>query len=102
MIRTLIALIACAALPVHAAGDAEAGKAKTVTCSICHGADGKAQISMYPKLAGQNTQYLVYALKSYRNGDRKGSLAGIMTPNVMALTDQDIDDLAAFYHSLQP
>jgi cytochrome c553 len=102
MIRTLIALIACAAIPAHATGDAEAGKAKTITCSICHGADGKAQISMYPKLAGQNTQYLVYALKAYRNGDRKGAMAGIMTPNVMALTDQDIDDLAAYYHSLQP
>ncbi len=47
-------------------------------------------------------QYLVYSLKAYRNGDRKGSMAGIMTPNVMALSDQDIEDLAAYYHSLQP
>jgi cytochrome c553 len=102
MIRAILALLACAAIPVHAAGDPEAGKAKTVTCSICHGADGKAQMSMYPKLAGQNAQYLVYSLKAYRNGDRKGAMAGIMMPNVMSLSDQDIEDLAAYYHSLQP
>jgi cytochrome c553 len=90
------------ATTAHAAGDSEAGKAKSEPCSICHGADGKAQIPMYPKLAGQNLAYLVSALKSYKNGDRKGAMAGMMTPNVMNLSDQDIEDLASYYHSLQP
>jgi cytochrome c553 len=98
----VVALLAALPLAAGAAGDPEAGKTKSTACSICHGADGKAQIPMYPKLAGQNAQYLVYALKAYRSGERKGAMAGMMTPNVMNLSDQDIEDLAAFYHRLQP
>lgn len=99
----VLALSVCTLLATYAyAGDPEAGKAKSAPCSICHGADGKAQIPMYPKLAGQNLAYLVSALKSYKNGDRKGAMAGLMTPNVLNLSDADIEDLAAYYHSLQP
>lgn len=103
MKRQLIVAVALT-IPSFAwsAGDAEAGKAKSAGCSICHGADGKAQIAMYPNLAGQNQQYLVNALKAYKSGDRKGAMASLMTPNVAALSDADIDDLAAYYHSLKP
>ncbi|MBX9962743.1 MAG: cytochrome c [Burkholderiales bacterium] len=102
MNRTLVLLtLALCSAGAHA-GDPEAGKAKSASCSICHGADGKAQIPMYPKLAGQNAPYLVSALKAYKNGDRKGAMAGMMTPNVANLSDADIEDLAAYYHSLQP
>jgi len=97
-----LGLLAIVAASAQAAGDAEAGKAKSASCSICHGADGKAQIPIYPRLAGQNHAYLVNAIRAYKSGDRKGPTAGLMTPNVMALSDEDIDDLAAFYHSLQP
>jgi cytochrome c553 len=96
------AVFALATVHAQAAGDPEAGKAKSAACSICHGSDGKAQIPMYPRLAGQNLAYLTYALKAYRSGERKGALSGMMTPNVMALSDQDIEDLAAYYHGMQP
>ncbi len=69
---------------------------------ICRGADGKAQIAMYPKLAGQNRPCLVSALKSCRNGDRKSAMAGMPRPNVTNLPDEGIEDLAACYHGLQP
>lgn len=99
----LLAFSVCTLLVAYAhAGDPEAGRSKSAPCSICHGADGKAQIPIYPKLAGQNQAYLVSALKAYKNGDRKGATAGLMTPNVMNLTDADIDDLATYYSSLQP
>ena len=103
MLRSaLAAILALATLHAQAAGDPEAGKAKSAACSICHGSDGKAQIPMYPRLAGQNLQYLTYALKAYRSGERKGALSGMMTPNVMGLSDQDIEDLAAYYHGMEP
>lgn len=99
----LATFVACAVPGLAlAGGDAEAGKAKSAACSICHGADGKAQIGFYPNLAGQNEVYLLNALKAYRNGDRKGSYASMMTPNVAALGDEDLADLAAYYHSLKP
>ncbi len=103
MRRSLLAASLLAfAVSAHAAGDAEAGKAKSTNCSICHGADGRSQIPMYPKLAGQHQMYLTNALKAYKSGDRRGALASMMTPNVSNLSEQDIDDLAAYYSSLPP
>lgn len=104
MTRVLPALVLMATLPLaaHAAGDAEAGKAKSTPCSICHGSDGRSQIPMYPKLAGQHQMYLANALKAYKSGDRRGAMASMMTPNVAMLSEQDIDDLAAYYASLAP
>lgn len=104
MIRFIPALALIAGLPLaaHAAGDAEAGKAKSAPCSICHGADGRSQIPMYPKLAGQHQMYLANAIKAYKSGDRRGAMASMMTPNVTMLSDQDIEDLAAYYAGLAP
>ncbi|MCW5624808.1 MAG: cytochrome c [Burkholderiales bacterium] len=89
--------------PSAVAGDPEAGRGNSsAACSIRHGADGKAMVPMYLKLAGQNRQYLVYAMKAYKSGERKGSMSGIMVANVANLSDQDLDDLAAFYAGLPP
>ena len=81
------------------AGDVAAGKAKAMMCSACHGANGISQIPMYPNLAGQKEQYLVLQLKAFRDGQRKNM---VMAPMAAALSDTDIDNLAAFYASLNP
>ncbi len=47
------------------------GKEKSVTCSACHGTDGNNDNKMYPRLAGQYKNYLIHALNSYKNGERK-------------------------------
>ncbi len=98
-IAMALALAACAAT-AQAQGDAERGKAKTITCVPCHGADGKATLSMYPNLAGQNYEYLVNAMKAYKVGQRKGGSAGLMLAPMATLSEQDIQDLAAWYGSL--
>lgn len=78
-----------------AAGDAAAGKEKSVTCQSCHGATGNETLNAtYPRLAGQYENYLEQALKSYRSGERKNP---IMAGFAAALSDQDIADLAAFF-----
>lgn len=79
------------------AGDAEAGKAKSATCEACHGADGKGTVPMYPVLAGQYEDYLVHALRAYRDGSRKNV---IMAGLAAALSDEDIEDLAAYYAAM--
>ncbi len=89
-----------AATVVLAAGDAERGKSKTVVCVTCHGSDGKATLSMYPHLAGQNAEYLVIAMKAYKSGQRKGNTAALMFAPMATLSEQDIQDLAAYYTSL--
>jgi cytochrome c553 len=99
IVSTCLTLLALAA---HAAGDPESGKTKAAACATCHGEDGKSPMAIYPKLAGQNEPYLAYALKTYRANQRKGSQASLMTAIAVVLSDQDIDDLAAYYAGLKP
>lgn len=80
------------------AGDVAAGKAKSVICSACHGANGVSVNPMWPNLAGQKEQYLIKQIKAFRDGTRKDPS---MAPMVAALTDDDIANLAAFYASLK-
>ena len=87
--------LAVLALPAQA-GDAAAGKAKIGVCMACHGQDGKGTTPDYPNLSGQNEKYLVIALKAYKNGDRNNP---IMKPMVAALSDVDIENVAAYYAS---
>jgi cytochrome c553 len=79
------------------AGDAAAGKAKSVTCIGCHGANGISAVPLYPNLAGQKEQYLIVSMKAYRDGQRKNP---IMSPMAKPLSDEDIANLAAYYAGL--
>ena len=99
MVRVCVTVIAlgCAAAASPAfAGDAAAGKAKSVVCSACHGVDGNSPSPLWPHLAGQHAAYLVKQIKAFRSGERKDPS---MAPMVMNLTDADIDDIAAFFAS---
>ncbi|WP_117233476.1 c-type cytochrome [Vibrio maerlii] len=84
-----------------AAGDAAAGKAKAAICAACHGADGIAVIPGYPNLKGQNEQYLVTSMKAYKDKQRNGGLAAVMQAQASMLSDDDINNLAAYYSSLK-
>lgn len=77
-----------------AKGSVEAGKQKAAACAGCHGVDGNAPSPQYPKLAGQHRLYLVKTLHAYQTGLRKDPL---MKPLVAHLSEQDIEDLAAYY-----
>jgi cytochrome c553 len=88
------------ALPVQAAGDPKAGQVKTSMCAGCHGIAGwrTAYPAVYsvPKLGGQHADYIVAALKAYKTGERSHpSMKGIAA----SLSEQDMQDLAAYYAS---
>ena len=84
-----------------ASGDPEAGKNKAVTCAACHGNDGNSMLDIYPKIAGQHSAYLVKQLKEFRQAAQTGGAEGrndpVMSAQAMALSDQDILDLAAYF-----
>jgi cytochrome c553 len=86
---------ACTPLMAGAAGDPVAGQQKAAqVCAACHGADGNSPSGQFPSLAGQYEDYLVHALQSYQNGQRKNPvMAGMAQP----LTAQEIHDLAAYF-----
>ena len=97
-ISGILCLALLAALPgtVLAKGDPASGKEKSTVCQACHGVDGKSIAPNYPNLAGQHESYLVKALADYRAGRRTNP---IMAPMAANLSDQDIEDLAAWYAS---
>ena len=98
---TLVTIAAIAALnavsPVHAAGDVQAGKAKTAACAACHGANGQG-VAPNPALAGKKEDQLIQDMKDYKSGKRDNA---VMKGMVSALSDQDIENVAAYYASLK-
>ncbi|WP_260291810.1 c-type cytochrome [Sedimenticola hydrogenitrophicus] len=89
-------LLAMAVGSAQAAGDAEAGKTKSATCLACHGVDGNSPNPAWPKLAGQHPSYIKKQLREFKGGVRKNDL---MSPMAMPLTEQDMDNLAAYFSS---
>lgn len=83
----------------NAAGDAEAGKAKAGTCIACHGVDGNSVNAEWPSLAGQAEAYTYKQLVEFHA--REGRDNDLMYPMIENLTDQDMQDLAAYYASLR-
>ncbi|NCF80521.1 MAG: c-type cytochrome [Proteobacteria bacterium] len=81
---------------VQAAGDIDAGKAKSAPCAACHGADGNSPTTAFPILAGQYQDYLMRAMEDYQTGKRNNP---IMTGFAAPLTEQDRADLAAYFSS---
>lgn len=98
----LFVLMAAAVVanPTLAAGDAEAGEAKAAPCAACHGQGGGKPIAgNYPKLAGQGEAYLVKQLKDYKSGARDNA---IMAGQVANLSEQDMEDLGAYFAAQEP
>ncbi|HQS82377.1 MAG TPA: cytochrome c [Thiobacillus sp.] len=88
------------AVPVQAAGDPKAGQLKTSMCAGCHGIPGwrTAYPTVYsvPMLGGQHAEYMVAALKAYKSGERSHPS---MVAIAGSLSEQDMEDLAAYYAS---
>jgi cytochrome c553 len=104
MKKTVIAVLAAALVGLIpnlllAEGDAAAGQAKSALCGSCHGVDGNSLMAMNPKLAGQSARYMVKQLQEFKSGARESA---IMASMVLSLSDQDMEDIAAWYSSQQP
>ncbi|MEC6798673.1 c-type cytochrome [Photobacterium sp. S4TG1] len=87
-----------------AQGDIDAGKLKATTCVACHGSDGNAIISQYPKLAGQHANYLAKQLADYKlavtSSGAQGRSNAVMAGMAAALSTTDMVDLGAYFSSL--
>lgn len=99
MARKLTAMIIVASFGIagvaQAAGNAAAGKAASAVCAGCHGDRGQG-IAPNPALAGKPEADLVKALTDFKSG-RPSVMHGL----VASLSDQDMENLAAYYASLK-
>lgn len=72
-------------------------------CSSCHGSGGKSLSSTFPRLAGQQQEYLENQLKAFRDHSRADPHAHTYMWGMAArLSDSTIDGLAAYYASQTP
>jgi cytochrome c553 len=93
-----------AAGSVQAGGDAAAGQAKAALCAACHGADGNSVNPAWPKLAGQHPDYIVKQLQAFRSTKPAEKRSDpLMTAQAMLIaSEQDIEDIAAYFSSQKP
>lgn len=79
---------------VFAAGDVGRGKGLTQLCATCHGEDGNSLAGAFPNIAGQHPKYLLKQLRDMKSGERD---APLMLGQLDAMSDTDLEDLAAYY-----
>lgn len=68
-------------------------------CMSCHGPSGHGVPRRFPRVAGQQRQYLETQLLAFKAGKRKGYL-DIMARIAFRLSEQQIKDLAAYMYAL--
>lgn len=91
----------CCAAPsgeLSAAGDVKAGRQKALLCQACHGTDGLSNVPDAPNIAAQVEPYLAAQLKAFKSGARRNESMSVVA---QTLSDQDIDDLAAYFSAIE-
>jgi cytochrome c553 len=80
-----------------------AQKVAVTVCGTCHGPSGNSTQPKFPRLAGQNANYLATQLKAFRSQARGDPDAiGYMWGMAAELDDDTIAALAAYYGAQKP
>lgn len=83
------------ASPAHAQADeARAKRIAGGSCFLCHGAQGESTSEVFPRLAGQNAEYIAKQLAAYKSGQRKSTA---MSSMVAKLTPDEMLALGHYY-----
>ena len=98
LVFAVMFVLSMAVTTAHAAGDPARGAELNSECSDCHGEGGMGD-EEYPRLAGLDEAYLLEQMKLIQKGERSEK-AEMMLWFFEDLVDQDLEDLAAFYASL--
>ena len=97
-IGTTSAKLAAQGEQIYRAGNADTGVA---ACMACHGPAGSGNPqAMFPQLNGQNAEYVVKALKDFRDGNRTNDNAKMMQGVVARMTDKEMEAVAQYIQGL--
>ena len=70
-------------------------------CVYCHGPAGKEPVlTEYPKLAGQNEEYLLQQMLDIKSLARDNGYTGMMQPAVLEISDEEFALIAAYLAAL--
>ena len=101
--KSALSLLLLAALAVPALAnepaaafkpDAKKGEAVAAVCAACHTADGSRGAPTFPILQGQHPEYIAKQLREFKSGARDNA---VMKGFASALSDEDMQNVAAFY-----
>ena len=96
MKQCLTTVLLCMAVSFNAlAADPAAGEAKAALCVACHGPAGNSVNPEWPKLAGQHAKYTAKQIRDFMAGVTRSN--ELMAPMIAGLSDQDIEDISAYY-----
>ncbi len=84
--------------PAPPFGNATAGEPLSAVCGGCHGARGVSTDAATPSLAGQDALYLMKSIKAYRTTRQHWGMQRF----VGGLSDNDVQNVAAFYAAQKP
>lgn len=84
---------------LSAVGDEERG---IRACEICHADAGVGLAPSYPYLAGLSADYLARQLRLWKRGERRNDPLEVMAEIGRALSQQQIDALAAYFSRVRP
>jgi cytochrome c553 len=87
---------AAAGETLYSAGDTTRG---VVACITCHGPKGQSAVGSWPKLSAQHAAYTAKQLRNYKDGTRVNA---VMMGMAAALTEQDMNNIAAFLVKQEP
>ena len=98
-IWTLTLLMAATGTAHAQANEERAKKIIGGSCFLCHGAEGESASEVFPRLAGQNADYIAKQLENFKSGKRKSTAMANM---VAELSPSDMQALGVFYASRPP
>lgn len=96
-----LALAIGVALPVMAADKVDLARAEEIVsgrCFLCHGLQGESASPVFPRLAGQHSEYIAKQLADFKSGKRKSDT---MKSQAEDLTPQEMKSLGAFFEPKQ-
>jgi len=70
-------------------------------CAACHGAEGQG-MAVFPKLAGQSSDYIVSRLNAYKNRETVGNMSSTMWGQAAMLSDKEINMIGDFIQAGLP
>ena len=94
----LLACVSAALLTAAGSAHADAARAKKIAggnCFLCHGSDGESTSEVFPRLAGQNPEYVAKQLAAFKSGARKSTAMADMAAK---LTPDEMLALGHYYH----
>jgi len=103
-IKTTLLAAALISLPVSSALALDGEQTyNTKTCFACHGKDAKTPIlPIYPKIAGQNRDYIVAQMTDIKSGARNNGQTAAMKGVMHLVSEEEIAAIADYVASLAP